>query len=117
MKHHGSKRKLGREKGPREALIKSLGLALVKHGRIQTTEAKAKELRPWIEKLVTKARSGKLASERAVMSALGNNPLAMKLIKEVGPKMEERPGGYTRIIKVTGRRADAAPEAIIEFVA
>ncbi len=117
MKHHGSKRKLGREKGVREALIKSLGRSLVKYGRIQTTEAKAKELRPWIERLVTKARSGKLASERAVLSAFGNDEIAFKLIKEIAPRMKERAGGYTRVIKVMGKRADASPEAIIEFVA
>lgn len=116
MKHHRSSRKLGREKAQREALLKGLALALIKYGRIKTTEAKAKELRPWIEKLTTKARSGHLASERIVLSRLGGNPLAFKLIKEIAPRLKTRPGGYTRVIKVAGHRADASPEAIIEFV-
>lgn len=117
MRHHQSIRKLGRERGQRRALLKTLAGSLIRHGRIKTTEAKAKELRPWVERLTTKARAGGLASERAVIAALGNEQAAWKLIRDIAPKMKGRAGGYTRIIKVSGvNRADSAPEAIIEFV-
>ncbi|MDO8183897.1 MAG: 50S ribosomal protein L17 [bacterium] len=117
MLHHRSTSKLGREKNQRLALLRTLAVSLIKHGRIKTTEAKAKALRPFVEKMVTKARSGNLASERLVISQLGQKTAAYKLIKEVAPRMKGRPGGYLRIIKISSRRADAAPEALIEFVA
>lgn len=116
MRHHNANRKFGRERGLRRALLRSLAEALIKHGRITTTEAKAKELRPYIEKLVTTARRGTLASQRRVIARLGTATRAHKLVKEIAPKYQERPGGYTRIIKLPPRRSDSSPMAVIEFV-
>lgn len=117
MLHHRSTSKLGRETGQRQALLRGLAVSLIKHGRITTTEAKAKALRPFMEKLVTKAREGKLGSDRLVISRLGQKTAAYKLIKEIAPRFKGRTGGYLRIIKVSSRRADAAALALIEFVA
>jgi large subunit ribosomal protein L17 len=117
MLHHRSTKKLGRKTGQRDALLRTLAVSLIKHGRITTTEAKAKALRPFVEKLVTKAKSGKLASERLVISQLGQTTAAFKLIKDIAPRFKTRPGGYLRIIKTSSRRADAAAMALIEFVA
>lgn len=110
-----SKRKFGRETKPRAALMRSLAVALIAHGRITTTEAKAKELRPYIEKLVTKARTPSLATIRLLTSRL---PVATasKLMKEVAPKFSARPGGYCRITKLPQRVSDGATMALIEFV-
>lgn len=117
MKHHKTKRTLGRRnKDQRDALLKSLACSLVKNEKIKTTEAKAKELRPFIEKLVTKAASGTLASRRLVISRLGNETLGNKLVEDIAPQYKERPGGYTRIIKLPLRASDAAKMAQIEFV-
>ena len=117
MKHHVAKRKLGRERNQHAALLKSLARSLIIHEGIETTEAKAKELRPYIEKLVTKGKTDAVASRRLVSSRIGNNKAAVrKLFEVIAPKYKERSGGYTRIIK-TGRRADdAAHMARIEFV-
>ncbi|MCX6713378.1 MAG: 50S ribosomal protein L17 [Candidatus Vogelbacteria bacterium] len=114
MKHHSKIRKLGRTRNVRKALIRSLAEALVISGKIKTTEAKAKELRPFIEKLVTKAKKGDLASTRAINSKLGE--VSGKLIKEIAPRYATRAGGYTRIIKMSARPGDGSPMAIIEFV-
>ncbi len=116
MRHHNANRKFGRPAGQRRALLRSLAEGLIKHGRIVTTEAKAKELRPYIEKLVTTARTGTLASERLVISRLGTAARAKKLVKEIAPKYKERAGGYTRIIKLSPRTSDSAKMAMIEFV-
>ncbi len=101
----------------RNALLKSLALSLIIHGRIQTTEAKAKELRPFIEKLVTRAKVGDLASRRVIISRLMNRaPETKILMEEVAPKFKGVAGGYTRIMKLPPRKSDAAPMALIEFV-
>lgn len=101
----------------RNALLKSLALSLIIHGRIQTTEAKAKELRPFIEKLVTRAKVGDLASRRVIISRLMNRaPETKLLIEEVAPKFKDVAGGYTRIMKLPPRKSDAAAMALIEFV-
>ncbi len=115
---HGKKaRKFGREKGVRTALIRSLAISLIKEGKIQTTEAKAKELKKFIEPLVTKARLGTIASIRLIESRLGNNDSeTRKLVKEIAPKYATVSGGYTRIIKTKTRLIDAAKMALIEFV-
>ena len=94
----------------------SLAVGLIEHGRIQTTEAKAKELRSFVEKLVTRARKGDLASRRILISRLGNKSTVEKLIKEIAPKYEKRTGGYTRVVKLGRREGDRAKMAIIEFV-
>ena len=116
MNHHSSKRKFGREQGQRNALIKSLALSLVVHGSIITTLAKAKELRPFIEKLTTKARVGTLASRRLVRVRLGSPRGVKILVDEIAPKYKTRTGGYTRITRMPRREADASPMAQIAFV-
>jgi len=118
MKHHNSIRKFGRVRNQRNALLKSLANALIAHEKITTTEAKAKELRPFIEKLVTKGREGTLASRRLVTSRLGDDLTAgaKKLVDEIAPRYSERAGGYTRITKVAPRQGDGSKMAVIEFV-
>lgn len=97
--------------------MKGLALSLINHGRIKTTEAKAKELRPFIEKLLTKAKVGDLASRRVVISRLMNRaPEVKKLFEEIAPKFKEVSGGYTRVLKLPPRLSDGAKMAIIEFV-
>ena len=116
MRHHNAKRKFGREKNQRNALIKSLAVSLIKNEKIKTTEAKAKELRPFIEKLITNCKTEKPASLRLVVAKLGNSDQAVKLFSSIAPKYKERMGGYTRIFKLPRRSLDAAKMAVIEFV-
>jgi large subunit ribosomal protein L17 len=117
MKHHKSIRKFGRKRNVRNALLKSLAISLIRHGKIETTEAKAKELRPFIESLVTKAKIDNVASRRLIASRLINQEdETRKLFNEIAPKFKETMGGYTRIIKLGARLSDSAKMAIIEFV-
>lgn len=117
MRHHNANRKFGRTKNQREALLKGLAVNLVKHNRIKTTEAKAKELRPFIEKLVTRAKVGSLASRRIVTARLMNRvPESKILIDEIAPRFKEVAGGYTRVLKLPARKSDGAKMALIEFV-
>ena len=115
MRHKHGYRKLGRTSAHRSALLKNLSIALVKSGRIETTLPKAKELRSYFEKLITKAASGENA-HRAVFALLQDKACTNKLVTEIAPEYAERNGGYTRIIKTRTRRGDAAPMAIIEMV-
>lgn len=117
MKHHKAIRKFGRTKDQRVALIRSLALSLIEYGRITTTEAKAKELRPFIEKLITKGREKTLASRRIVTARLGGDKENTgKIFEDISPRYKERAGGYTRIVKLVSRPGDASKMAIIEFV-
>jgi large subunit ribosomal protein L17 len=119
MRHHNKNRKFGLQKGEREALVHSLVVALITHGKITTTEARAKTLRPAIEKMVTKARDAKMADVRLLKSRLMNNSkITNMLVKEIAPKFAGRSGGYTRITKLGSRSGsgDASPLATIEFV-
>jgi large subunit ribosomal protein L17 len=120
MRHRHGYRKLGRDSEHRAALLKNLSCDLIENGRIETTVAKAKELRRYIEKLVTRAKKADFNTHRYVYSKLGSNQRAkaatQKLINEIAPKYVNRNGGYTRIIKTRFRRGDAAEMAIIEFV-
>ena len=116
MRHHDNIRKFGRERGQRNALLKSLALALVVHKKITTTEAKAKELRPFVEKLVTRAKIKTLASRRLLTSRLGSGEGIKELIDNLAPKYEKRAGGYTRIVKLPRRQSDGAAMAVIEFI-
>lgn len=117
MRHHNHNRKFGRKANVRNALIKSLALSLINHGMIKTTEAKAKELRPFIEKLVTKAGDDNVSNRRILRSRLMNRaPETKKLIEEIAPKFKDVSGGYTRIMKLPRRSGDAAKMALIEFV-
>ena len=117
MRHHQKNRKLGRVRRQREALLRSLARSLILHDRIQTTEAKAKELRPFIEKLVTKSRTDSVAARRLVSARLGNEKDAtITLFVTLGPRYKDRSGGYTRITKLPLRSSDASSMAQIEFV-
>lgn len=118
MKHAKKARKFGREKGVRNALLRGLAISLIKHGKIQTTEAKAKELRMFIEPLVTLAKRGNaVTAQRVISSRLINNVKeTKKLVTEIAPKYKDTPGGYTRVIKTETRLKDSAKMAVIEFV-
>ncbi|CAM3793149.1 50S ribosomal protein L17 [Smaragdicoccus niigatensis] len=108
--------RLGGSASHQKAILANLATALFEHGRIQTTEAKAKFLRPYAEKLVTKAKAGTLADRRNVMKDIRNKDVVHKLFAEIGPAVAERNGGYTRIVKTMPRKGDNAPMAIIELV-
>ncbi len=116
MRHHSNKRKFGREKTQRNALMRSLARNLIRDARIKTTTAKAKELRPFVEKLVTKAKTGTVASRRLVNSVIMGAPETKKLFAEIAPKYASRKGGYTRIVKLPNRDLDGSPMSLIEFV-
>ncbi|MBP6925759.1 MAG: 50S ribosomal protein L17 [Candidatus Pacebacteria bacterium] len=117
MRHHNANRKFGRTRSQRKALLEGLIVSLVRDEKIMTTEAKAKEIRPMVEKLITRAQSATLANRRLISTRLGNQPTtAKKLIEEIAPKYTDRTGGYTRITKLPARLGDASPRAIIEFV-
>ncbi|HET7522259.1 MAG TPA: 50S ribosomal protein L17 [Bacillales bacterium] len=116
--------KLGRKKGPRKALFRDLATDLIINERIQTTESKAKQLRPIVEKMVTLAKRGDLHARRQAAAFIRkeianeetNQDAVQKLFSEIGPRYEDRQGGYTRILKLGPRRGDSAEMAIIEFV-
>ena len=115
MRHSNTNRKFGRERHQRQALLVSLGVALVTKGKIKTTAPKAKELRPWIEKLITKAKPGDLAARRIVASRIGVRA-GKKVVDILAPKYAKVAGGYTRITKLPTRKSDGAAMAVIEFV-
>lgn len=108
--------KLGRDVGARRALLRSLVTNLFLYNRIETTEAKAKAMRPVAERLITKAKKGDLHNTRLAAAYLTSPEALKKLFGEIGPKFADRAGGYTRILKTDVRRGDAAPMAIIELV-
>ena len=116
MRHRSSGRKLNRHSSSRVALARAQATALLREGRIQTTVAKAKELRPYVEKLITTAKGGDLHSRRLVLRDIHDKAVVTKLFDEIAPKYAERPGGYTRILRVGVRRGDATPIALIELV-
>jgi large subunit ribosomal protein L17 len=116
MRHRVGGRKLQRTASHRAALFRNQSAALIKHEQITTTLAKAKELRPYVEKLVTLAKKGGLSNRRLAHSRLMDDTQLKKLFDVIGPRYAERAGGYTRIIKAGIRASDAAPMAIIEFV-
>ena len=115
MRHRKKGRKFGRVRKVRRAFFKSLIKALISKERIMTTEARAKEIRPMTEKLLTKAKKGDMASRRIVASSVGDEA-AKKLFTQIAPKFSERHGGYTRIIKMPRRKSDSARMAIIELI-
>ncbi len=97
-------------------MLKSLALALVNHGQIMTTEAKAKEIRPFIEPMVTRAKTDTVFNRRLVMARIGSASAVKKLFTEIGPSFKTRNGGYTRVIKLPARKSDSARMAVIQFV-
>ncbi len=115
MAYHRAHRKFGRKTGQRKALMKSLAYSLALKGKIKTTEAKAKELRPFMEKLVTLGKKETPASKRLLTSRVGVQA-AKKIFTDISPKYKERSGGYTRITKMVRRKSDGASMAVIEFV-
>ncbi len=117
MRHGNNKRKFGRVRKVRVALVNSLALNLIVREKIKTTEPKAKELRPFIEKLVTRAKKGDVATKRLISAKLSNKGREVKkLFDVIAPKYKDQSGGYTRIMKLGARKSDGAKMAIIEFV-
>ena len=117
MKHHDKNRKFGRERNARKALLRSLAYSLIMRGKITTTEAKAKELGPFVERLVTLAKGETIAGTRTILARLGNHRKeTSKLVTDIAPRYKKRSGGYTRIIKLAPRKSDASKRAVIEFV-
>jgi large subunit ribosomal protein L17 len=115
MRHGNHNRKFGRETDQRKALLRSLCRSLVLKGKIKTTEARAKEIRPMVEKMLTRGKTVTLANRRTLISSLGDIRTANKLIKTAAT-YTDRAGGYIRIIKIAPRKGDAAKMAVIEFV-
>jgi large subunit ribosomal protein L17 len=116
MRHRSAHRKLGRKTEHRISLLRNLAASLISHGRIHTTEAKAKELRPFVEKLVTLGKRDSLHARRHALSILPQREVVTRLFSDVSPRFSERPGGYTRILKLAHRQGDGASMAFIEFV-
>ena len=116
MRHARSGKKLGRDSAHRKALYSNLAGALITHGRIETTEAKAKAVRPYAEKLITLGKRGDLHARRQAMAELRSNDIVHKLFADVAPRFSERNGGYTRVVKLGPRQGDAADMALLELV-
>ena len=116
MRHGAAYRKLGRTVSHRQAMFANMAASLIKHEQITTTLPKAKELRPFVEKLVTLAKKGDLHARRQAISAVRDVPQVGKLFETIGPRYAERSGGYIRIMKAGFRHGDNAPMAVIEFV-
>jgi len=116
MRHKKSGRKLGRKTAHRKALMSNLASALITHKRIKTTDAKAKELRKFIEPLITFAKKGDLHSRRQVLRKIRHKKIVKELFENVAPVFLERNGGYTRITKLGFRDNDCAPLSMIEFI-
>lgn len=108
--------RLGGSPSHQRKILSNLAAALIKEERVTTTAARAKVLRPYVEKMVTKARRGDLHARRLVLRKIQDNDVVTKLFDDVGPRYEDRDGGYTRIVKLGPRRGDGAEMAIIEFV-
>ena len=109
-------RKLGRRSDQRKAMLRAMTTYLLENGQIKTTLARAKEVAPMAEKMITLAKKANLASYRQALSYLTNEDVAKKLFDEIGPKYAERKGGYTRVVKIGPRRGDAAEMAIVQLV-
>ena len=116
MRHNKSGRKLGRKTASRKALMSNLASALITHKRIKTTDAKAKELRMYVEPLVTFAKQGDLHSRRQALKKITSKAIIRELFDTIGPTFLDRDGGYTRITKLGFRDNDRAPMSLIEFI-
>src|SRR6266508_3467463 len=116
MRHQRAGMKLGRDSAHRRALYANLAGALIEHGRIKTTQAKAKAVKPLAEQMITLGRRGDLAARRHAVSILRSKEVVHQLFDEVAPRFADRPGGYTRIVKLGPRQGDAADMVYLEFV-
>ena len=116
MRHRRAGKKLGRDSAHRRALYANLAGALIEHGRIQTTEAKAKAVRPLAEQMITLGRRGDLAARRHALAHLRSQDVVHKLFAEVAPRFADRPGGYSRIVKLGPRAGDSADMVYLELV-
>ena len=116
MRHARSGKKLGRDSAHRKALYANLACALIEHGRIRTTEAKAKAVKPFAEKMITLGRRGDLAARRQAISELRSQDAVRRLFDDVAPRFADRPGGYSRIVKLGPRAGDAADMVYLELV-
>ncbi len=117
MRHQRQRYQLSRTASQRKALLRGLAKEVIDHERIQTTEAKAKAVKPEIEKLITLAKRGDLHARRQALSALGQDKFVVyKLFEEIAPRYAERPGGYTRILKLGPRRSDSSEMVLLELV-
>lgn len=116
MRHRNKGRKLGRTAEHRKALLRNMATSLFRHGRISTTTEKAKELRPYAERLITLAKRGDLNARRMAARSIADREVLTQLFDAIGPRFAERPGGYTRILKTGHRQGDGAEMALIELV-
>ncbi len=116
MRHRRAGKKLGRDSAHRKALYANLAGALIEHGRIKTTEAKAKAVKPVAEEMITLGRRGDLAARRQAVAFLRSKDVVHKLFAEVAPRFADRPGGYSRIVKLGPRQGDAAEMVYLELV-
>jgi len=116
VRHASRGRKLGRDASHRKALYANLACSLIEHGRIKTTEAKAKAVKPFAEQMITLGRRGDLHARRQALSELRSQEVVHKLFADVGPRMADRPGGYSRIVKIGSRPGDAAAMVYLELV-
>ena len=116
MRHQRSGKKLGRDSAHRKSLYANLACALVEHGRIKTTVTKAKAVKPFAEQMITLGKRGDLAARRKALAELRSQDVVHELFAEVAPRFSERPGGYTRIVKLGQRQGDAAEMVYLELV-
>jgi large subunit ribosomal protein L17 len=117
MRHRKKRNKLSRDSAHREALLANLSKQLIEHERIETSQAKAKAVKPEVEQLITLAKRGDLHARRQALSTLGQDKFAVhKLFEEVAPRYVERPGGYTRIVKLGPRKSDSTEMVFLELV-
>ena len=116
MRHQRKGKKLGRDSAHRKALYSNLAGSLIEHGRIKTTEAKAKAVKPIAEKMITLGRRGDLAARRQALAYLRSQEVVHQLFAEVAPRFADRPGGYSRIVKIGPRYGDAAEMVYLELV-
>jgi large subunit ribosomal protein L17 len=115
MRHLKSGRKLNRSSSHRHAMWRNMVTSLLQHEHLQTTDAKAKELRRWAERIITLGKRGSLHARRQALAFVRSRPVVAKLFDEIAPRFRDRPGGYTRITKLGSRRGDAAPLSLIEL--
>ncbi|GIK76719.1 MAG: 50S ribosomal protein L17 [Acidobacteria bacterium] len=117
MRHRRNRHKLSRDAAHRKALLKNLSRQLIEHERIRTSQAKAKAVKPEVERMITIAKRGDLHSRRLLLSRLGQDKFTVhKLVEEIAPRYSERPGGYTRIVKLGPRRSDSTEMVFLELV-